>query len=152
MGAFFKKTVPWLCPLLIFVWVSTANAATGEAKPFAENRIVLQISDNDPSKQTLILNVANNLVKAYGADNVDIQIVAFGPGLRLLFAENANTGRIKSLVDNAEVKFHACSNTIVGVTKKLGSKPEINHLASTDSPGIVRIMDLVKDGYLLVKP
>jgi intracellular sulfur oxidation DsrE/DsrF family protein len=152
MNIFLKKTAFWLWLLLAVAWVNPSAAAPGAAKPFAENKIVLQISDNDPFKQTLVLNVANNLVKAYGTDNVDIQIVAFGPGLRLLFADNANTARIKSLADGAEVKFHACSNTINNMSKILGSKPAINALATTDSPGIVRIMDLVKNGYVLVKP
>jgi hypothetical protein len=39
-----------------------------EEKPFAENKFVLQISDMDPSKQTLVLNVAGNILKAYGQD------------------------------------------------------------------------------------
>ena len=121
-------------------------------KPFAEHKIVLQISDGDPFKQTLVLNVANNLVKAYGPDKVDIQIVAFGPGLRLLFADNANKGRIKALADSADVGFHACVNTIRNMSKKLGHKPAINPLATTDSPGVVRIVELVKKGYTLVKP
>jgi ABC-type proline/glycine betaine transport system substrate-binding protein len=56
-----------------------------EEKPFAEHKFVLQISDMDPSKQTLVLNVASNILKAYGQDQVDVEIVAFGPGLRLLF-------------------------------------------------------------------
>ena len=43
-----------------------------EEKPFAEHKFVLQISDMDPSKQTLVLNVANNILKAYGTDQVDV--------------------------------------------------------------------------------
>jgi hypothetical protein len=34
-------------------------------KPFAEHRIVLQLSDGDARKQALVLSVANNLLKAY---------------------------------------------------------------------------------------
>src|ERR1700712_3297283 len=30
-------------------------------KPFAEHRIALQLSDNDPRKQGLVISVANNL-------------------------------------------------------------------------------------------
>ena len=127
-------------------------AQAADDKPFAEKKIVLQISDDDPSKQTLVLNVANNLLKEYGQDKVAIEIVAFGPGVRLMFADNSNTGRIKSL-DSSGVKFTACSNTISNMSKVLGHKPKINPLATTNSPGIVRIAKLVtEDGYLLVKP
>ena len=68
-------------------------AVAQEEKPFAEHKFVLQISDMDPSKQTLVLNVAGNILKAYGQDQADVEIVAFGPGLRLLFEDNSNSSR-----------------------------------------------------------
>lgn len=120
-------------------------------KAFAEHKIVLQISDNDPSKQTQVLNVASNLLKAYGSEKVDIEIVAFGPGLRLLFVDNTNKGRIQSL--NAEgVRFAACSNTIKKMNKILGHDPELNPSATKVAAGVVRIIDLTDAGYTLVKP
>ncbi|MGD8577522.1 MAG: DsrE family protein [Thiohalophilus sp.] len=124
-----------------------ANAAND----FAEEKIVLQISDNNPFKQTLVLNVANNLIKHYGPDRVAIEVVAFGPGLRLLFKDNANTSRIQSLVGNG-VRFSACSNTVTNMGKKLGHPPELNSNAVTVSAGVVRILELQKKGYSLVKP
>jgi uncharacterized protein len=125
------------------------NAA--EKKEFADTKIVLQISDSDPFKQTLVLNVANNLIKHYGPDQVEIEIVAFGPGLRLLFAENVNKGRIQSLVGNG-VRFAACNNTIRNMGKKLGHPPELNPNAVHVSAGVVQIIDLEKKGYMLIKP
>lgn len=122
-----------------------------DAKPFADEHIILQISDNDPSKQTLVLNVANNLLKAYGPDKVDIEIVAFGPGLRLLFAENVNTGRIASLSDSG-VRFAGCMNTFAKVTELLGHEPELNPHTLRVSAGVVRILELTKAGYTLIKP
>lgn len=140
-----------ICALLCVVTVF-GSQAIAEDKPFAEKKIVLQISDGDPSKQTLILNVANNLLREYGADKVAIEIVAFGPGLRLLFADNANVPRLQGL-DTSGVKFTACSNTIKNMSKKLGHPVQINPLATTTSPGIVRIVKLVtEEGYTLVKP
>jgi len=125
--------------------------AAEEDKPFAEERIVLQISDPDPFKQTLVLNVANNLIKHYGQDKVDVEIVAFGPGLRLLFKDNVNTGRIQGLTSNG-VKFSACKNTIAGMTKKLGHAPELNSNAVPVSAGVVRIIELENQGFKLIKP
>jgi intracellular sulfur oxidation DsrE/DsrF family protein len=137
--------------MLTGVVMGFAQAAEDD-KPFAEKKIVLQISDDDPSKQTLVLNVANNLLKEYGPDKVAIEIVAFGPGVRLMFADNANKGRLKAL-DTSGVKLTACSNTISNMTKALGKAPKINPLATTGSPGVVRIAKLVtEDGYILVKP
>ena len=137
--------------LLMAVSTSYQIQAAEEDKPFAEERIVLQISDSDPFKQTLVLNVANNLIKAYGQDKVDVEIVAFGPGLRLMFKDNVNSGRIQGLTGSG-VKFSACKNTIAGMTKKLGHAPELNSNAVPVSAGVVRIIDLVNQGYKLIKP
>ena len=143
-----------LQPLLLVMLTSIvfqANAAT-EDKPFAEHKVVLQISDADPTKQTLVLNVANNLMKAYGGpDKVDVEIVAFGPGLRLMFDDNGNKGRISGLTDNG-VRFAACGNTINKMSKVLGKKPKINGQASVVPGGVARILELVDQGYTLVKP
>ena len=122
-----------------------------EEKPFAEKHVVLQISDPNPFKQTLVLNVASNLVKHYGPDKVDVEIVAFGPGLRLLFKDNANTGRIQGLAANG-VRFDACANTLKNMTKQLGEKPELNANAKVVKAGVVQIVDLVSQGFILVKP
>ncbi len=128
----------------------TAWAAKGDDS-FAEQKIVLQISDPNPFKQTLVLNVANNILRHYGPDRVAIEIVAFGPGLRLLFAENNNKNRIKSLVDNG-VRFSACKNTIRNMGKKLGAPPKLNPNAVPVAAGVVRIVDLMDKGYKLIKP
>lgn len=136
---------------LLAVLLSFNLYASPETKPFAEKRIVLQISDPNPFKQTLVLNVANNVIKHYGQDKVDIEIVAFGPGLRLLFKENANVGRIDGLT-NSGVQFSACQNTIKGMSRQLGHEPELNPSAVPVSAGVVRIIDLVGQGYQLIKP
>ena len=142
-----------LSVLLLLMAISTSYQiqAAEEDKPFAEERIVLQISDPNPFKQTLVLNVANNLIKHYGQDKVDVEIVAFGPGLRLMFKENVNSGRIQGLTDNG-VTFSACENTIKGMTKKLGHAPELNSNAVPVSAGVVRIIELQNQGFKLIKP
>lgn len=125
--------------------------AAQEEKPFAEHKFVLQISDMDPSKQTLVLNVAGNILKAYGADQADVEIVAFGPGLRLLFEDNSNSGRIDGLVASG-VRFFACQNTINNMSNILGTPLKVNAHASSGKGGIVRIKELVDQGYMLAKP
>ena len=131
--------------------MTTLSNAAPVDKPFADKKLVLQISDDDPGKQTLILNVASNVIKHYGPDNVDVEIVAFGPGLRLLFKDNANGERISGLVENG-IRFAACSNTVTAMTKALGHPPALNPVSTPVDAGVVRIMDLVADGYTLIKP
>lgn len=116
-----------------------------------EKKIVLQISDGGGDKQTLVLNVANNLQTHYGIDNVKLEIVAFGPGLRLLFKDNVNKGRIDSLTKSG-VRFSACGNTSKNMAKLLGHPPKLNPQAVVVTAGISRILELTEQGYTLVRP
>jgi len=149
-----KKTIKYylLCGLAALLAAALAPASMAQdEKPFAENKFVLQISDMDPDKQTLVLNVASNILKHYGQDQADVEIVAFGPGLRLLFEGNSNTGRIDGLVDSG-VRFFACENTIANMSKTLGEPVRLNPHHTSGKGGIVRIKELVDQGYVLVKP
>ncbi len=128
-----------------------ALPASASDNPFAEEHVVLQISDNQPFKQTLILNVANNLLNHYGPDRVAVEVVAFGPGLRLLFENNANQDRIQALVDQG-VRFSACANTVAGMGRIIGHPPTLNPNAQIVDAGVVRIMELQQQGYSLIKP
>ena len=136
--------------LMMAMTVSYQSQAADD-KPFAEEKIVLQISDPNPFKQTLVLNVANNLIKHYGQDKVEVEIVAFGPGLRLMFKDNVNSKRIDGLTSSG-VKFAACQNTVKGMTKILGHAPVLHSSAVPVSAGVVRIIDLQNKGYKLIKP
>jgi len=148
----FIKPWTWLLAMLCLGAGSQLWAAPADSKPFAEKKIVLQISDEDAYKQTLVLNVASNLIKHYGPDQVDVEIVAFGPGLRLLFADNSNTQRIDSLSNDSGVRFSACMNTMKKMTQALGHEPKLIDKASPVPAGVVRIVDLVGQGYILIKP
>ena len=144
------KSLALLLTLLISM-ATTSLSMASDSKPFAEKKVVLQISDPNPFKQTLVLNVANNLVKHYGPDKVEIEIVAFGPGLRLLIDGNTNQSRIDGLANNG-VKFAACENTLNAFTKALGKKPQLHKNATPVSAGVVRILELTEQGFSLVKP
>jgi intracellular sulfur oxidation DsrE/DsrF family protein len=131
--------------------MSAAVPALAADDSFADYKYVLHISDMDPSKQTLILNNASNLLKGYPPGAVAIEVVAYGPGLRLLFAENVNAQRIDSLSQSG-VKFAACGNTLKNMTEQLGYEPKLNPDANVVPGGILRIGELVKQGYIYIKP
>jgi intracellular sulfur oxidation DsrE/DsrF family protein len=130
---------------------AVAPPALSDDQSFADYKYVLHISDMDPSKQELILNNAKNLLDAYPPGQVAVEIVAYGPGLRLMFAENVNAQRIDSLSQSG-VKFSACGNTLKGMTKQLGYEPKLNPDATVVPGGIVRIGELVHQGYIYIKP
>jgi len=135
----------------LFMMSVATPALSADETTFADYKYVLQISDMDPSKQVLVLNNAANLLEAYPPGAVTVEIVAYGPGLRLLFAENEQAKRIDSLTQSG-VRFSACDNTLQAMTKLLGYKPKLNPDAKIVPGGVVRIGDLVRKGYVYIKP
>jgi uncharacterized protein len=131
--------------------VAGAEQAPLPEKPFAEHRIVLQLSDNDPKKQGLVISVAYNLLKFYDPDKVAIEVVAFGPGIDLLRPENANRKLVESLVAQG-VRFDVCLNTVDTIERETGKRPEFVSVATPVQVGVGQILALTENGYTLVRP
>ena len=74
IGAFIAAS-----PMLQPAAAQTQQLAPLPDKPFADHRIVLQLSDSDAKKEALVISVAYNLIKAYDPDKIAVEVVAFGP-------------------------------------------------------------------------
>jgi intracellular sulfur oxidation DsrE/DsrF family protein len=120
-------------------------------KPFAEHRVVLQLSDNDAGKQGLVISVAYNLLKLYDPDKVAIEVVTFGPGIDLLRPENPNRKLVESLVAQGVV-FDVCLNTVDTIERETGKRPDIIPAAIPVQVGVGQILSLTENGYTLVRP
>jgi len=138
-----------------FLIAAATPAARAQAplqdKPFAEHKIVLQLSDNDPRKQGLVLSVTSNLMKHYDPDKVAIEIVTFGPGIDLLRPENPNRKMVESLVAQG-ARFDICLNTVDTLEREAGKRPEFIAAATPVQVGVAQILFLTENGYTLVKP
>mgnify|MGYP002858647235 FL=1 len=140
-----------LSVMLAFSALAGAEEPEGnEFKPFAEKHVVLQLSDQ--VNEAVVLDVANNLIKNYGGpDMIDIEIVTFGKGVRLMFADGQHQTRIASLVDNG-VRFYVCKNTLDTMERTHGSRPSVNPVALQVQAGVAHIIDQVANGYILIRP
>src|ERR1700754_232236 len=157
----FAKCARWCCALCAIVLLalvsppllSTASAqqAPLQDKPFAEHKIVLQLSDNDPYKQALVLSVANNLLKFYDPDKVAIEVVAFGPGIDLLRSESTSRKQVESLIAQG-VRFDVCLNTVDTIARETGKRPDIIPLAIPVQVGVAQVLSLTENGFTMVRP
>jgi intracellular sulfur oxidation DsrE/DsrF family protein len=119
-----------------------------EDQPFAEHFAVFHISSGDDFTQTLVLNNAQNLANHYGPDKVVIEIVAYGPGLKTLFKENANAKRIARM-SGSGITFTACGNTMQAMGR---SKESLNKHSKVVPGGVIRIMELQEAGWTYIRP
>jgi len=131
--------------------IGRAQPAPLPDKPFAEHRIVLQLSDSDARKQSLVISVAYNLLKLYDPDKVAIEVVAFGPGIDLLRPDNTNRKLVESLVAQG-VRFDICLNTVDTIERETGKRPEFIAGATPVQVGVGQILSLAENGYTLVRP
>ena len=146
------KTILIAAFMFAFGLVLAEEATEADGKPFAEAHVVLQLGDSDAETQARVLNVANNLIKHYGGpDFVDIEIVAYGPGLSLLYPDNANAARISSLLVN-EIKFIGCMNTVDTITRKTGKKPDLIPATIPVKTGVAHLVERAGQGYVVIRP
>jgi intracellular sulfur oxidation DsrE/DsrF family protein len=110
--------------------------------------IVIQVSDNDPAKWNLALNNAKNLQDDVGAANVDIEIVAYGPGIGMLKLESPTGARIADAA-KAGVKVTACENTMRG--QKLTKDDMLGGISYVPA-GVTEIMKKQHEGWAYLRP
>jgi intracellular sulfur oxidation DsrE/DsrF family protein len=140
--------------LLSVAFVSAAPAADEKKS----HRVAIQVDQNDPQVMNLALNNATNVIEYYRAKNedVDVDIVTYGPGLHMLRADTSPVqDRIKRLRDLAfpgKIQFSACNNTKQGMEKTEGKAISIVPDATIVPSGVVRLMELQEQGWSYIRP
>ncbi|WP_448035042.1 DsrE family protein [Bradyrhizobium liaoningense] len=141
--------------LALLVWAAAPPALAQQVplqdKPFAEHRIVLQLSDGDAKKQALVLSIVNNLLKAYDPDKIAIEVVVFGPGIDLLLAGSDRRKQVESLIAQG-VRFDICLNTVDTIERETGKRPQFIPAATPVQVGVGQILFLAENGYTVVRP
>jgi uncharacterized protein len=123
-------------------------ALAQQKKPPAKQRVVFQVSDNDPAKWTLALNNAKNVQVDLGKENVQIEIVAYGPGLAMLKAESSVAARLAGALDE-NVGLIACENTMRNT--KVTKDDMYAGIAYVDA-GVTHIMKRQREGWAYIRP
>ena len=134
----------------------TAAHAQG-GKP---HRLAIQVDQNDPAVMNLALNNAQNVIDYYRdkGENVDVEIVAYGPGLNMLRADTSPVkDRIARMATGdatspSKIVFSACNNTKQAMEKHEGHPITIIPQAGIVPSGVVRLMQLEEQGWSYVRP
>ena len=123
-------------------------AAQEKKKSSAKQRVVIQVSDNDPAKWTLALNNARNIQAELGKDNVLVEIVAYGPGLEMMKAESKVADRLAAALDS-NVGLLACENTMQNTKVDKG---DIAGGVKFVPAGVTHIMKRQREGWAYIRP
>ncbi len=137
---------------------SIAFAAAARAEERKTHRVVFQVNQNSPEVMNLTLNNVTNVIEYYRAKNedVDVDVVTYGPGLHMLRADTSpvqdRIKRLKEYVFPGKIQFSACNNTKEGMEKKEGHAIAIVPEATIVPSGVVHVMELQEQGWNYIKP
>jgi len=119
-----------------------------QAQSTVRPKVVVQVSEADPAKWNLALNNVRNLQADLGAANIDIEVVAYGPGIGMLKADSVVGTRIDEAL-GAGVKVLACENTMRA--QKLAPAEMLGKVGYVPS-GVVEITQKQMQGWAYLRP
>lgn len=142
---------------LVAAFAAATKASAADSK---KHRVVFQVSSEDRHAQQLALGNARNYSAYYKArgEPVEIEIVAYGPGLNML---RGDISMMKGDLENVQqdlgtsLTVLACHNTREAVADSMGKKPEdiplLPGVKETPS-GVVRIAEAQEQGWAYIRP
>jgi intracellular sulfur oxidation DsrE/DsrF family protein len=124
-------------------------AGMGESKP-AKERVVLQVSDDNPKTWHQALNVVNNLNMNYGKRGIDAEIalVAFGDGIQMLKDDAVVANRVQEAVKGG-AQIIACQNSMQRF--KLTKDQMVDKIAYVQT-GVIHIIEKQRQGWSVIRP
>jgi len=119
------------------------------------HKVAIQVNQNEKGVMELALNNAQNVRDYYRSrgEEVAIEIVTYGPGLYMLRAESPVKDRIAVLaLETSNLTFSACGVTQANMTRAEGKPVELLSEAKVTPSGVVRLMELQRQGYAYIRP
>ena len=136
--------------VLSFMAAVTLNMMGCVQQPIqgGKDKVVFQVSDADLKKWNLTLNNIKNVQHDIGKDNVDIEVVAYGPGIAMLKLDSEVGNRVAEATATG-VKVMACGNTMTG--QKLTKEDMLPNIGYVKA-GVVELMQKQREGYAIIRP
>jgi uncharacterized protein len=122
-----------------------AGPALAQDRP---QRLLIQISDENPKVWGLALANARNVRHDLGPDKVQIEIVVYGPAIRMLEAESDWRDRVTQVLDEG-IRVIACENTMASLKLKRDDM-----LGGVDfvKTGLAHVMRRELEGWAYARP
>ncbi len=123
-------------------------ADDAKAAPVKKHKAVFQVDESDSRKWELVLGNVHNLQKDFGKENVDIEIVVYGPGMDMLTLESTSAAHVADTLAQG-VQVVACENTMRG--RKLTKADLLDHVGVVPA-GVGELVRRQEQGYAYLRP
>lgn len=111
------------------------------------HKVIFQMSSADAEEQKGLINNLQSLKEGWG-ENVQIEVVAHGPGITFLMKEKSNASAGIAKMIKQGVVFVACENTM---KKKSVTKDQLLEGVDTVPMGIGEIIMKQEQGWSYIK-
>ncbi len=122
-------------------------AAPAQAAAAARERAIFAVSDADPQKWNLTLGNIANAIEGIGADEVEIELVVYGPGIAMLKKDSPVVARIAAALKSG-VRVAACQHSMQGFNL---APADLAPGVGTVPSGVVELIRRQHAGYAYVR-
>ncbi|MES2040678.1 MAG: DsrE family protein [Pseudomonadota bacterium] len=127
---------------------SVMAQAPAKAQAAQKSKVVFQVSDGESRKWELALNNVRNVIKDLGKDNIEVEIVAYGPGIDMFKFESPVASRIDEVIKmGAHVVI--CENTMRA--QKITKSDMLDNLGYVEA-GVTQLIRRQQQGYAYIRP
>ena len=133
--------------LALALGLATFSAQAAEQLKY---KVLIQVSDDSVEKLLLALNAAKFVQKEYGAPNVAVQIVVFGPGVQTLkhYGPIPVPERVRQAKYNG-VRIAVCDDSMRAA--KLRASDMLQDVSYVKS-GLGELMEKQQQGWVYIRP
>jgi hypothetical protein len=129
----------------VLLGAALAGPALAQDKP---QRLLIQISDFNPKVWGLALANARNVRHDLGPDKVEIEVVVYGPAIRMLEMDSDWRDRVTQVIDEG-IRVIACENTMASM--KLTRKDMLGGVEFVKT-GLAHVMKRELEGWAYARP
>ncbi len=119
-------------------------------------RVAIHVDEDDIRTINMALNNAENIFKHYEdlGQEVEIEIVTYGPGLHMLRADSSPVKDRIALMSltHDNLAFSACLNTVESMKQREDREIVLVDEAEVVPSGAVRLMELQYEGWAYLRP
>ena len=125
-------------------------AQTGFATEQVKYRVLLQVNEDSIDKMNTALNTARNIQHTFGPENIEVEIVLFGDGIKTVkyYAPISIADKVKEVTTEG-VRIVACE--IALRTHKLRPSDMLQEIRYVPS-GVAEIVEKQTAGWSYVRP
>lgn len=112
-------------------------------------KVIIQVTSKDPLAVNNAYYNAINIKKFYGQDNVMVEVLFFGPGVRAVLKDSAVAPERVSSLRAYEIDFVVCNNTLITMER---SKDDLLPGIRVVTSGLAEIIERRMAGWHYIAP